>query len=200
MWKFYLGSSLLASVFCTACLITSGSFPRPVNQTRPDTLAWPKTFGFGKPVTTQQLTRLDTDVRPDGKGLPAGSGTARQGKPIYAAKCASCHGPTGVEGPNDQLVIIKGLTDPAAKAKNKVIGNYWPYATTVFDYIKRAMPFNQPGSLSDPEVYSLTAFLLHANGIIKETDVMNAQTLPNIQMPNRGSFVPDDRLSTPAVR
>ncbi|MGV3561399.1 c-type cytochrome [Larkinella arboricola] len=200
MWKNYLRIVLLTGLVGSVCFISPGSFYLSTHPARPDSLNWPKTFGFGKPAAAQQIARLDTDVRPDGKGLPSGSGTARQGKTIYAAKCASCHGATGVEGPNDQLVIIKGLTDPAAKAKNKVIGNYWPYATTVFDYIKRAMPFNQPGSLTNQEVYSLTAFLLHANGLIKETDIINAQTLPKVLMPNRDSFVPDDRLNTPAVR
>jgi len=200
MWKNYLKTAFLAGGLGSVCFISPASFSLNARQTRLDSLNWPKTFGFGKPATAQQIALLDTDVRPDGKGLPNGSGTARQGKTVYAAKCASCHGATGVEGPNDQLVILKGLTDPAAKAKNKVIGNYWPYSTIVFDYIKRAMPFNQPGSLTDQEVYSLTAFLLHANGLIKETDVMNAQTLPKVVMPNRDSFVPDDRLNTPAVR
>jgi mono/diheme cytochrome c family protein len=165
-----------------------------------DTLQYPKAFGFGRTATQKEIALLDTDVRPDGKGLPAGSGKASEGKMVYAAKCSGCHGVTGVEGPNDQLVTIKNPVDPKAKARNKTIGNYWPYATTVFDYIKRAMPFNQPGSLTDQEVYNLTAFLLHENGLIKHDEIINAKTLPKVIMPARDFFVPDDRKDGPEIR
>ena len=165
-----------------------------------DTLNYPKTFGFGRTATQKEIALLDTDVRPDGKGLTVGSGNAAEGKLVYAAKCSGCHGATGVEGPNDQLVTIKNPADPKVKARNKTIGNYWPYATTVFDYIKRAMPFNQPGSLTDQEVYNLTAFLLHENGLIKADEIINAKTLPKVIMPARDFFVPDDRKDGPEIR
>ncbi|GLU51517.1 c-type cytochrome [Dyadobacter frigoris] len=170
------------------------------NGGQADTLDYPRTFGFGRAATLKEIALLDTDVRPDGKGLPAGFGKASEGKLVYAAKCSGCHGATGIEGPSDQLVTIKNPTDPKVKARNKTIGNYWPYATTVFDYIKRAMPFNQPGSLTDQEVYNLTAFLLHENGLIKADDIVNAKTLPKVVIPARDFFVPDDRKDGPEIR
>ena len=188
------------------CLISSISLTSLQRLTtgkkdsKADTLDRPKTFGFGRAATLKEIELLDTDVRPDGKGLPAGSGKAADGKLVYVAKCSGCHGITGIEGPNDQLVTMKNPADSKVKARNKTIGNYWPYATTVFDYIKRAMPFNQPGSLTDREVYSLTAFLLHENGLIKSEEVINAKTLPKVVMPARDFFVPDDRQDGPEVR
>ena len=168
---------------------------------KPDTV--PKTepstgrFGFGKPATTAQITRLDIDVRPDGAGLPAGSGTAATGAVIFAATCAPCHGTGGTGGPNGALVT----TTPApGKRPGNVIGNYWPYATTVFDYVRRAMPFNKPGSLTNEAVYALTAYLLTANGILDEKTVLNAQTLPKVVMPAQKRFVPDDRKGGPEVK
>jgi cytochrome c len=132
---------------------------------------------------------------PDGTGLPAGSGTPAAGAPLYAARCARCHGQTGKEGPNDVLVGQPRVDFPFAKdpALRHTIGNYWPYATTVFDYIRRAMPADAPGSLSNAEVYDLTAFLLHANGLIPADAVIDAATLPKVAMPAREHFVPDTR-------
>lgn len=157
----------------------------------------PARFNWGKPASSAQIAALDTDVRPDGAGLPAGSGTAASGAVIFAAKCAACHGAGGIGGPNGSLVV----TTPApGKRAEKVIGNYWPYATTVFDYIRRAMPFNQPGSLSDNEVYALTAYLLTANKLLDEKVVLNAQVLPTVVMPAQKLFVPDDRKGGPEVR
>jgi len=170
------------------------------SRQKADTLNWPASFGLGRAATVKEIALLDTDVRPDGKGLPEGAGVSARGKLVYAEKCSGCHGATGVEGPNDQLVVNKTLTDPKAIARHKTIGNYWPYATTVFDYIKRAMPFNQPGSLTDQEVYDLTAFLLHENGLIKPEQVINAKTLPEVVMPAHDLFVPDDRKDGPEVR
>ena len=163
-----------------------------------DTLSKPAGFGFGKPATPAQIAALDIDVRPDGKGLPKGSGNATEGKTIYQQKCAACHGATGTEGPNDRLVV--GDTTKGGGRRIRAIGNYWPYATTVFDYIRRAMPFNQPGSLTDQEVYSLTAYLLNANGLWDEKTSLNAKNLPKIKMPARDHFVPDDRRDGPEIR
>ncbi|SHE36934.1 cytochrome c [Cnuella takakiae] len=158
-----------------------------------ETKGWPEQFGLGKPATEQQVAAWDIDVRPDGKGLPAGAGTAVQGRAIYAAKCASCHGNTGVEGPFNHLVS-------SDTSKAKTIGNYWPYATTLFDYVRRAMPFNAPGSLTNAEVYHLTAYLLHANGLVDSTSVMDAQTLPKVVMPAQQLFVPDNRTGGAQIR
>lgn len=155
----------------------------------------PVRFNLGRIATEAEIKALDIDVRPDGTGLPEGSGTVSDGRNIYAAKCALCHGKTGIEGPYNRLV---GAIDDTTKVKT--IGNYWPYATTLFDYTRRAMPYNLPGSLTDEEVYSITAFLLHANKIIDSTTEMNKRTLPAIVMPARKYFVKDNRRGGPEVR
>ena len=159
---------------------------------------WPESFDFGHDASAAEIAAWDRDVRPDGEGLPAGSGTVAEGEPIYAAKCAVCHGKTGVEGPNDRLVRRPGEGfpdgDDADSWTGRTIGNYWPYATTVFDYILRSMPQNLPGSLEDSEVYALTAYLLWRNDIIARDDIMNAESLPAVKMPARDQFHVDDRL------
>lgn len=142
-------------------------------------------FGFGRVPSEAEVKARDIAVGPDSEGLPPGRGTVSAGEQVYQAKCMACHGPTGTEGPMDRLV---GGTLPV-----KTIGSYWPYATTVFDYMRRAQPFNQPGSLTDDEVYALTAWLLFKNGIIAADQVIDAETLPNVRMPNRDGFVLDPR-------
>ena len=156
---------------------------------------WPASFGFGQPATEAEIAALDIDVRPDGAGLPPGRGTVAEGAAVYAAACAVCHGPTGREGPYD--VLVGG---DSTWSEPHTIGNYWPYATTLYDYIHRAMPQLTPGSLTPDEVYSLVAFLLHANGLIPEDAVMNAETLPLVEMPARGRFVRDPRRGGPGIR
>jgi cytochrome c len=158
---------------------------------------WPKSFGYGKTATKQEIAALDIDVRPDGKGLPAGSGTAASGEVIYINKCASCH---GVDGKEIKGVKLPGPALVTGKGKTKTIGNYWPYATTLFDYVRRAMPYNAPGSLTNDEVYSLSAWLLSANKVIKPNEVMNAQTLPKVVMPAQKLFIVDDRKGGPEVK
>jgi mono/diheme cytochrome c family protein len=170
-------------------------------QTRPAAPATattkpPATFGIGRPATPADIGPLDIDVGPDGAGLPPGHGTPADGAPIYAARCASCHGKTGKEGPNDVLVgRLPGDVFPFAKDPRapKTIGSYWPYATTVFDYIRRAMPPDKPGSLKDDEVYGLVAYLLSLNELIPPDGIVDADTLPKIKMPARDHFVPDTR-------
>jgi len=163
----------------------------------------PATFGIGRPATPADIAPLDIDVRPDGAGLPPGRGTSADGAPIYAARCAGCHGKTGKEGPND--VLVGRLPDDAfpfardARAP-KTIGSYWPYATTVFDYIRRAMPPDAPGSLRDEEVYGLVAYLLFLNELIPADAVIDAASLPKVKMPARDRFVPDTRGQPKAQR
>ena len=153
-------------------------------QQRP---APPKGPGLGVPATPAEIASADISIPPDGAGLPEGSGTSAQGGQVYAAKCLVCHGPEGANGVNDRLVGGQGtLTTPAPV---KTIGSYWPYATTVFDYVRRAMPYTQSQSLSDDEVYAVTAYLLSLNGIIRAGDEMNAQTLPKVKMPNQANFI-----------
>jgi len=160
---------------------------------------WPASFGFGRDASDPEIAAWDRDVRPDGQGLPAGSGSVDEGAPIYAAKCAVCHGKTGVEGPNDRLVQRPGegfpTGDNADSWTGRTIGNYWPYATTVFDYILRSMPQNLPGSLDADEVYALTAYLLWRNEIIPADARLDAASLPAVIMPARDQFHADDRLA-----
>ena len=149
------------------------------------------TFGVGRAPSPDELKAIDIDVLPDGRGLPPGKSSAASGKEVYTNRCVTCHGPTGVEGPQEVLAGGRGslkVTGPSSRPL-KSVGSYWPYATTVFDYVRRAMPFAQPHSLSDSEVYAVTAYLLSLNGIIGETDVMNAETLPRVKMPNRDNFI-----------
>ena len=156
----------------------------------------PATFGIGRPATPSEIAALDIDIGPEGAGLPPGRGTAADGAPIYVARCAGCHGKTGKEGPNDVLVgRLPGDAFPFARDPRapKTIGSYWPYATTVFDYIRRAMPPDAPGSLKDEEVYGLVAYLLAMNELIPQDAVVDAASLPKVQMPARAHFVPDTR-------
>jgi cytochrome c len=143
--------------------------------------------GLGVEVTAADLAAWDISIQPDGTGLPPGSGSAAAGAQIYAVKCVACHGVDGAGQPNDRLVGGQGtLTD---LAQVRTIGSFWPYASTVFDYIRRAMPFQAPQSLSNDEVYALTAYLLALNGIIDEKDSLNARTLARVRMPNRDGFI-----------
>jgi cytochrome c len=138
--------------------------------------------GLGKPVSEADLALWDMSVGPDGKGLPPGSGTPSQGAAIFAQKCEACHGKDGHGGTNAALANPPGKTD-------RTMALYVPNATTIFDFTRRAMPFPQPKSLSNDEVYALTAFILAGNKIIGENDVMNAESLAKVQMPNRNAFV-----------
>jgi cytochrome c len=144
---------------------------------------------FGQPISPADLAPWDISIAPDGVGLPPGSGTPAQGEAVYAKyACALCHGDKGAGGPGGALVGGGPLSGtPTTPAK--LIGNYWPYATTIFDFTRRAMPWQQPKTLTDDEVYAVTAYILALNKIIGENDVMNAQTLPKVKMPNRDGFI-----------
>jgi cytochrome c len=151
-----------------------------------------ETPDLGHPATPEEIAVWDISIGPDGAGLPPGSGTQQQGEGVYTAKCLPCHGEKGSGKPNDQLVgglgTLTGDQNPV-----KTVGSFWPYATTLFDYVRRAMPFNAPRSLSNDEVYAVCAYILELNGIIDENAVMNAQTLAKVQMPNRDGFIPFSR-------
>lgn len=144
-------------------------------------------FGLGRTPTADEILRLDISIPPSGEGLPPGSGTAEQGKAIYEAQCARCHGATGTEGPED--VLVGGDGSLSTTRPLKTVGSYWPYATTVWDYVNRAMPFDRPGTLRADDVYAAVAYVLHLNRIVAERDVLDATTLPQIQMPNREGFI-----------
>jgi cytochrome c len=141
---------------------------------------------LGKPVSQADLAEWDINILPDGTNLPPGSGKAIEGAKIFAEKCALCHGDNGRGGIAARLI---GGPAKASLDGGKTIANYWPYATTLFDFIRRAMPFTQPRSLTDQEVYALVAYLLAENKLIGENDEMNAETLPKVRMPNRDNFI-----------
>lgn len=145
-----------------------------------------ETPSLGKPISQADLAEWDINILPDGTNLPLGSGKATDGAKLFAEKCALCHGDNGQGGHAARLV---GGPPKASLDGGKTIANYWPYATTLFDFIRRAMPFTQPRSLTDQEVYSLVAYLLAANKLIGENDEINATTLPKVRMPNRDNFV-----------
>ena len=141
---------------------------------------------LGEPLTQAEVEAHSFTVLPDGEGLPTGSGTVAAGEIVYQQQCAACHGENGENGPNDRLAGGQGTIDSDAPVKT--IGSYWPYATTVFDYVRRAMPYNAPGSLSNDDIYAVTAYLLYLNGIVSEGMVIDAATLPQVKMPNRDNF------------
>ena len=154
-------------------------------------------FGLGRKPTAAEVAAWDIDVNPEGKNLPPGRGTPAEGKQLYAERCAACHGQTG-EGtlPLYPRLVGREPTDFSFADdfnKHHTIGNYWPYATTLYDYINRAMPLTAPGSLTPPQVYSLVAYLLAANGVIAEDAIIDRKTLPAVKMPGRNHFVPDNR-------
>ena len=143
---------------------------------------------LGQPASAAMVSAVDISIPPSGAGLPAGSGSVVQGTAVYAAKCQSCHGEKGVGKPVDPLV--GGIGSLArGNAAVRTVGSYWPYATTLFDYVRRSMPTTAPQSLSNEEVYAVTAYVLHLNGIVGADAVMNAAMLPSVKMPNRDGFV-----------
>jgi cytochrome c len=157
----------------------------------------PKQFGLGRAATPAEVASLDIDVSPNGAGLPAGSGTPEQGATVFAASCASCHGKNGEGTPPLYPQLVggpKGAFNFATDFKiPRTIGNYWPYATTVFDYVRRAMPLTTPGSLTPDQTYAVTAYLLNREGLLPAGATLDARSLTAIQMPARSHFVPDDR-------
>jgi mono/diheme cytochrome c family protein len=142
---------------------------------------------LGKPLTAAELAAWDISIQPDGAGLPPGGGTPAQGARVYAVKCANCHGENGKGGISAALVGGAPLTNGIETTKT--IANFWGYSTTVFDFIRRAMPWQQPRSLTNDEVYALSAYIFSINKLIGEKDTMNAETLPKVKMPNRDGFI-----------
>lgn len=166
----------VAAAVLAACATTESGSPAP--STGPN---------LGRPATAQEIAAWDISIPPSGAGLPVGSGTAKQGESVYVAQCQACHGPKGVGKPADPLV--GGVGSLATAKAVRTVGSFWPYATTLFDYTRRAMPTTRPQSLTNEEVYAVTAYLLYLNGIVGENEEMNAQTLPRVKMPNRDGFV-----------
>jgi cytochrome c len=176
MYSFKGAVSVVAVAVLAACATTESGAPVPT--TGPN---------LGRAATAQEVAAWDISIPPSGAGLPAGSGTAKQGEAVYVAQCQACHGPKGVGKPADQLV--GGVGTLATDKAVRTVGSFWPYATTLFDYTRRAMPTTKPQSLTNEEVYAVTAYLLYLNGIVGENEEMNAQTLPRVKMPNRDGFV-----------
>ena len=166
-----------ATALLAACATTSDT-TTPVPTRGP---------GLGQPASAELVAAWDISIPPSGAGLPAGSGSVAQGAKVYAAKCQSCHGEKGAGKPADRLV--GGIGSLGSGKQVMTVGSYWPYATTLFDYVRRAMPTTAPMSLTNEEVYAVSAYVLHLNGIIREDQVMDARTLPQVRMPNRDGFI-----------
>jgi S-disulfanyl-L-cysteine oxidoreductase SoxD len=161
---------------------------------------YPARFDFGGPASAEDIAKVAIAIRPDGEGLPAGKGDYATGKKVYETSCTACHGEDlqGVAGlpnmPSGQaLRLIGGRGTLATKNPVMTVESYWPYATTLFDYVRRAMPFQAPGSLTADEVYSVSAYILAEANVVDKTTVLDAQSLPRVQMPNREGFIPDPR-------
>ena len=144
---------------------------------------------FGRSATPAEVSLWNIDILPDGTGLPDGSGSVAQGKTLFTSNCMGCHGPGGEGGFKDRLV--GGIGTLATDHPIKTVGSYWPYATTLYDYIRRAMPYQAPGSLSNSDYYALVAYLLNRDGIVPDDATLDKQKLPKIKMPNRDGFVPE---------
>jgi len=152
---------------------------------------WAQRHGVGRVPAGEEIRALGVSVAPDGAGLPEGSGTAVEGRAVFAERCAKCH---GEKGDGDVGPALVGGQGTLATAKpRKTVGSFWPHAPVVWDYVNRAMPFNQPGMLSHRDVYAVVAYVLFLNGIVGEKDVMDAKSLGKVRMPNRDGFVPDSR-------
>jgi cytochrome c len=142
---------------------------------------------LGENVSQADLVVVDYTIMPNGEGLPDGSGTAAEGAKVYQDNCLACHGAGGKDGLND--VLVGGHGSLTTDRPQKTVGSYWPYATTLFDFVRRAMPYQAPGSLSDDDVYAVTAYILYLNDVVDENDQLDADTLPDVHMPNRDNFV-----------
>ena len=154
-------------------------------------------FGLGRQATPEEIKAWDIDVRPDGQGLPKGKGKVSDGETLYAEQCASCHGDFG-EGVDRWPVLVGGQDTLASDDPVKTIGSYWPYASTVFDYVRRAMPFGNAQSLSADDTYAITAYLLYMNEIVDDENfVLSDKNFSSIKMPNEKNFIKDSRPDTP---
>ena len=188
-----LGAIVVAATAWSAALLAQSAKPA----------AAPMRYGLGRAATPDEIKKLDIDVSPDGTGLPEGRGTVAEGAALYAAKCASCHGKAGEGASFDRLVATDagenfafGRDPQLARA----IGNYWPYASTLYDYTARTMPFTAPGTLTPNEVYGVVAYLLSLNKVVPETAVMDKTTLPKVVMPAHNRFVRDNRTGGKVVK
>jgi mono/diheme cytochrome c family protein len=200
-WRLIQLASLAFLVGCAAIGAGCRGITSPEAEASPARDA--ARFQLGRPVTAAEIAAWDLDVMPNGEGLPDGGGNVASGETLYIAQCQHCHGAKGKGKPFDQLAgRIAGDAFPFASDPRapKTIGSYWPYATTLFDYVRRAMPLERPGSLSDEDVYSLTAYLLHLNDLIDAETRLDRENLPKVVMPSRDRFVLDDRSGGGEIR
>ncbi len=186
-----------ASLILVACEMSGAGEGPGMESPYPLPLEAPERFSFGQDASEDRISLWDIDVRPDGEGLPEGSGTVAEGEAVYRTHCLVCHGPTGTEGPHHVLV---GTAPWEEWPGSRTIGGYWPYATTLYDFIRRAMPQLTPGILTADETYAVVAYLLHLNGVVPDDTVMDAEALPAVIMPARDRFVADDRRGGAEVR
>ena len=180
-----------------ACLVLTGAALAAPAGPVAGLHASPTRLGIGRPAAPEILAAWDIDVRADGGGLPPGHGGVRDGAVLFGARCAACHGANGEGGSADALAGGRGSLATAKPVRT--VGSYWPYATTLFDYIRRAMPFDAPQSLSADETYALSAYVLHLNGLVPADTVLDAGTLPKVAMPNRNGFTGDVRPDMPVT-
>ena len=151
-----------------------------------------QSFGVGRPATVAEIESLDVTIGPEGRELPDGRGSVKEGAQVYDVRCKECHGERGAGG--DHAALVGNPEQLRQVPPIKTVGSYWPYATTLFDYTRRAMPFEEPGTLTADQVYAVTAYVLHINGIVDENATLDRESLPKVEMPNRGGFVKDPRL------
>ena len=157
-------------------------------------------FGLGREATQNEIAAWDIDVRPDGAGLPEGQGTPAEGEEVYAERCAYCHGDFG-EGIDRWPILVGGFDTLAQDRPVKTVGSYWPFASTVWDYVHRAMPFGEAQSLTDDEVYGIVAYLLYMNDIVTDEDhVLSKESFAAVEMPNATGFIGDERPDTPTMK
>lgn len=193
-----LAAAALAALLATSALAVAQTTQKSQKAATPKAeatkpAAKPIKLGLGAPATPDEIKGWDIDVRPDGHGFPAGSGTAAKGEEIFQAQCATCHGEFG-EGKDRWPTLAGGHGSLTHDRPEKTIGSFWPYASTVFDYVKRAMPFGNAQSLTDDEIYAVTAYLLQMNDVIKDPNfVLDAKSIVAIKMPNANGFYEDDR-------
>lgn len=152
-----------------------------------------QTYGLGRQASADEVKAWDITIGPEGLELPDGGGSAVEGAQVYEVRCKECHGDQGIGG--DQAALIGEPEQLKQAPPIKTVGSYWPFATTLFDYTRRAMPFEDPGTLTDDQAYAVTAYVLHLNGIIGEAEVMDRESLPRVEMPNRHGFIRDPRPS-----
>lgn len=150
-----------------------------------------QSYGVGRAASAEEVAAWDVTIGPEGRELPVGSGTAKDGAQVYEVRCKECHGEAGVGG--DHAALIGNPEQLKETPPVKTVGSYWPYATTLFDYTRRAMPFEEPGTLTADQVYAVTAYVLYLNGLVGEDDVLDRESLPQVVMPNRDGFVRDPR-------